>query len=82
MKTLSDEQLKQKLGEYIAPQGLYQKTKNMTFLGKVTCNVEELVAGSWHDRITSYNVCYTKLLRAELMATILGFCLMMDTSLT
>ena len=56
MKTLSDEQLQQKLGEYVAPQGLYYKTKNMPFLGKVSCNVEQLVAGSWHEIVLDYEV--------------------------
>ncbi|MCG6969113.1 MAG: hypothetical protein LJE85_05010 [Gammaproteobacteria bacterium] len=56
MKTLTDEQLRQKLGDYVAPQGLYQKTKNMPFLGKVTCNVNELVAGSWHEIVLDYEV--------------------------
>ena len=56
MKTLTDDQLKQQLGEYTAPLGLYQKTKNMPFLGKVTCNAEELQAGSWHEILLDYEV--------------------------
>jgi hypothetical protein len=46
MKKMSSAELKRKLGQYTAPKGLYQKTKDMDFLGKVTCNVEKLIAGS------------------------------------
>lgn len=47
MKKMSDEELKDKLGDYHAPDGLYQFTKDMPFLGSVSCNVESIVAGSW-----------------------------------
>ncbi|MFV2061402.1 MAG: hypothetical protein ACC653_12020 [Gammaproteobacteria bacterium] len=56
MKKMSDKELKQKLGDYIAPIGLYGKTKDMTFLGAVSCNVEELVAGSWQEIILDYEL--------------------------
>ena len=56
MKKLSDDELKNRLGEYIAPIGLYSKTKDMPFLGSVKCNVEELVAGSWTEIILDYEV--------------------------
>ena len=56
MKKMSDAELKQKLGDYFAPQGLYQKTKDLPFLGRVTCNVEKIVAGSWQEIILNYEV--------------------------
>jgi len=56
MKKMLDAELKKKLGQYTAPKGLYQKTKNMSFLGKVICNVEKLIAGSWEEIILDYEV--------------------------
>lgn len=56
MKTMTPEELKDKLGDYIAPEGLYEQTKAMGFLGHVSCNVEELVAGSWQEIILDYTV--------------------------
>ena len=56
MKTMTDQELSEKLGEYFAPQGLYQKTKAMSFLGKVTCNVEKLVAGEWTEIVLDYEL--------------------------
>ncbi len=57
MKKMSDSVLKKKLGNYTAPRGLYSKTKDMDFLGKVTCNVvDKLVAGSWQEIILDYEV--------------------------
>ena len=56
MKKMSDEDLKQTLGQYVAPEGLYAKTKDMPFLGKVTCNIEQLVAGSWEEIVLDYEV--------------------------
>ena len=56
MKKMSDAELKEKLGDYLAPKGLYGKTKDMAFLGKVSCNVEEIVAGSWQEIIIDYEL--------------------------
>jgi len=56
MEKMSPEELKEKLGNYIAPQGLYEKTKSMSFLGKVSCNVDRLVAGSWEEIVLDYEV--------------------------
>ncbi len=56
MKKTSEQELKKSLGYYIAPQGLYDKTKSMSFLGKVTCNVDKLVAGSWHEIVLDYEI--------------------------
>ncbi len=48
--------LKKKLGDYTAPKGLYAKTKEMSFLGSVSCNVDRLVAGEWSEIILDYTV--------------------------
>ena len=56
MKKMTDQELKQKLGDYIAPPGLYQKTKDMPFLGKVSCNVESITAGSWQEIVIDYEL--------------------------
>ena len=56
MKKFSDAELKHKLGDYFAPQGLYAKTKDMSFLGRVTCNVETLIAGSWQEIVLDYEL--------------------------
>lgn len=56
MKKMTEQELKQKLGEYIAPPGLYGKTKDMPFLGKVSCNVESIVAGSWQEIVIDYEL--------------------------
>lgn len=56
MKALSDDELKKRLGDYIAPQGLYAKTKAMPFLGNVSCNVSSIAAGSWQEIILDYEL--------------------------
>ncbi len=53
---LSEEELKDKLGDYVAPKGLYQKTKAMPFLGSVKCNTDRLVAGEWTEIVLDYEV--------------------------
>lgn len=56
MKKMTDTELKEKLGDYIAPQGLYQITKDMPFLGKVSCNIERMEAGSWQEVVIDYEL--------------------------
>ena len=53
---LDEKQLRALLGDYTAPIGLYDKTKKMPFLGRVSCNVRELVAGEWTEVILDYEV--------------------------
>src|SRR5207249_10853473 len=48
--------LKQKLGDFQAPKGLYESTKQMPFLGRVACNVDGLVAGEWNEIVLDYEV--------------------------
>ena len=56
MKKMTDQELKDKLGDYTAPPGLYNMTKGMPFLGKVSCNVESIVAGSWQEIVIDYTL--------------------------
>ncbi|KAH7320594.1 hypothetical protein B0I35DRAFT_407671 [Stachybotrys elegans] len=56
MKTLSDQQLKSLAGEYFAPEGLYQFTKALPFLGTLECNTSELIAGQWTEVVVDYTV--------------------------
>lgn len=56
MKKMTNAELKSRLGDYIAPEGLYEKTKDMPFLGKVSCNVDSMVAGSWQEIVIDYEL--------------------------
>ena len=56
MASITEQELAKILGDYVAPKKLYTKTANMPFLGKVTCNIDELVAGSWTEVILDYEV--------------------------
>ncbi len=48
--------LREKLGEYRAPAGLYEKTKQMPFLGRVSCNIDRLIAGEWTEVVLDYEL--------------------------
>ena len=52
----TEAEIRDKLGDYFAPIGLYDKTRNMPFLGSVTCNVEKLIAGEWTEIVLDYEV--------------------------
>ena len=52
----TEEELRARLGTYVAPSGLYALNKSRPFVGKVTCNVDRLVAGSWNELILDYEV--------------------------
>ncbi len=56
MKKMTESELEKRLGHYVAPQGLYAKTKDLSFLGKVTCNVRKIVAGSWQEIVLDYEL--------------------------
>ncbi|MCB4809925.1 DUF3604 domain-containing protein [Methylovorus menthalis] len=47
---------KTEAGEYIAPQGLYERNKSKPFLGSLTCNRREIVAGEWTELQLTYEV--------------------------
>jgi hypothetical protein len=52
----TEDELRARLGPYVAPSGLYALNKSRPFVGKVTCNVDRLVAGSWNELILDYEV--------------------------
>lgn len=56
MRTLSDEQLAALAGPYFAPQGLYQHSKKLPFLGTLKCNTASLTAGQWTELVVEYTV--------------------------
>ncbi|EOO00884.1 hypothetical protein UCRPA7_3797 [Phaeoacremonium minimum UCRPA7] len=56
MKTLNEEDLKALAGDYFAPVGLYQYTKNLPFLGTLQCNTQSLIAGQWTELLVEYTV--------------------------
>jgi hypothetical protein len=56
MKKIPEEDIRKQLGDYHAPKGLYSITKDMSFLGKVSCNVESIVAGSWQEIVIDYEL--------------------------
>lgn len=56
MKKMTNAELKTKLGDYTAPPSLYQITKDMPFLGKVSCNIEQMEAGSWQEIVIDYEL--------------------------
>ncbi|QFY44526.1 hypothetical protein F6R98_19405 [Candidatus Methylospira mobilis] len=43
-------------GNYIAPQGFYERNKNRPFLGTVNCDHNTLVAGEWTELKLDYEV--------------------------
>lgn len=53
---LDEARLRDLLGAYHAPAGLYDRTKAMPFLGRVSCNVGELTAGEWTELVLDYEV--------------------------
>lgn len=53
---LTEEKLRKRLGSYIAPPGLYDRNKARPFIGKVTCNTDRLIAGSWNEIVLDYEV--------------------------
>src|SRR5262249_15321773 len=55
-ETLTEDQLRHELGDYHAPSGLFQRNIKMPFLGRVTCNVDKLIAGEWTEIIIDYEV--------------------------
>lgn len=55
-KVYTEESLGAYLGDFVAPRGLYAKTKAMPFLGRVHCAIDNVVAGSWHEIVLDYEV--------------------------
>src|SRR5882672_6485982 len=55
-EALKETDLRARLGRYFAPAGLYEANKARPFAGRVTCNVDRLVAGSWNEIVLDYEV--------------------------
>jgi hypothetical protein len=56
MKTLSSQERSALAGQYFAPEGLYEYTKSLPFLGTVTSNIFSLIAGEWTEVVLTYEV--------------------------
>ena len=50
------ELLQHELGPHHAPQGLYVQNKALPFIGRATCNVRTIEAGSWQEILIDYEV--------------------------
>ena len=48
--------LRERLGPHTAPQGLYERSKQLPFAGRVSCNLSEVEAGSWQEIVLTYEV--------------------------
>lgn len=44
------------IGPHVAPEGYYEASKRMPFLGQVTCRTETVEAGSWQEIVLDYEV--------------------------
>ena len=53
---LTERDLRERLGSYVAPDGLYDQNKRKAFVGRVTCNVNRLVAGQWAEIVLDYEI--------------------------
>lgn len=56
MKTLTDTELQERLGDYVSPTGLYLYIKSLPFLGSLSSNVSSLIAGQWTEVVITYTV--------------------------
>lgn len=56
MKTLTAAERHELAGSYFAPEGLYEYTKSLPFVGKVWSDVKTLVAGEWTEIVINFEV--------------------------
>lgn len=56
MKVLSSAERTALVGNYIAPEGLYEYIKGLPFLGTLACDTTTLIAGQWTEIIITYTV--------------------------
>ena len=56
MKKIDRDALNALLGRHTAPAGLYEITKDMPFLGQVSCGIDRMEAGSWQEIVIDYQV--------------------------
>ncbi|KAL4790096.1 hypothetical protein BDV19DRAFT_394421 [Aspergillus venezuelensis] len=61
MKYLTAAERHQLAGRYFAPEGLYEYTKSLPFLGRVTSNVSTLIADSWTEILLDYEIGASRL---------------------
>ncbi len=54
--SLTEVQIRSELGQYTAPEGLFEQNIKLPFLGRVTCSVSKLVAGEWTELVIDYEV--------------------------
>lgn len=45
-----------RLGPHTAPRGLYEANRQRPFIGRLSCNVSEVEAGSWQEIVLDYEV--------------------------
>ncbi|HKR47457.1 MAG TPA: hypothetical protein VJU59_48650 [Paraburkholderia sp.] len=48
--------LRERLGQHVAPAGLYERLKQLPFAGSVRCNVSCIEAGEWAEVVLDYEV--------------------------
>ena len=51
---LTEAKLRERLGNYVAPRGLYEQNKAKSFVGAVVCNVNRPIAGDWTEIFLDY----------------------------
>ncbi|KAH9844407.1 polymerase histidinol phosphatase-like [Teratosphaeria destructans] len=56
MKYLTSEKRVQAIGKYYSPEGYYEYSRSLPFLGTITCDFDSLVAGSWQEIIFTYEI--------------------------
>lgn len=56
MKILTAAERYELAGSYFAPEGLYEYTKSLPFVGKVWSDVKTLVAGEWTEIVINFEV--------------------------
>ncbi len=56
MKKMTEADLRARVGEHVAPAGLYNRLKEDPFLGTVSCNIAVLEAGAWTELLLQYTV--------------------------
>lgn len=56
MKTLTAAERHELAGPYFAPEGLYEYTKSLAFVGNVWSDVQSLVAGEWTKIVINFEV--------------------------
>jgi hypothetical protein len=56
MREMDRDERARVIGPYVAPEGYYEATRAMPFLGHVTCSAETVVAGSWQEIVLDYTV--------------------------